>query len=56
MDFYGLGLQLGRAFRAEVYPQKDYGGPFEIQVVPVDVGPDQVDWIASRTAGFIEAR
>ncbi|CAK9114209.1 Uncharacterized protein SCF082_LOCUS52910 [Durusdinium trenchii] len=33
-----------------VYPQKDYGGPFEIQVVPVDVGPDQVDWIASRKA------
>jgi len=33
-----------------VYPQKDYGGPFEIQVMPVDVSPDQTDWIASRKA------
>jgi len=31
-----------------VYPQKDYGGSFEIPVEPVDVGPEQVDWIASR--------
>ena len=32
-----------------MYPQKDYGGPFEIQIIPVDIGPDEVDWIASRT-------
>jgi hypothetical protein len=31
-----------------VYPQRDYGGPFEIPVEPIEVGPDQVDWIASR--------
>eukprot|EP00933_Yihiella_yeosuensis_P019277 TRINITY_DN15634_c0_g2_i1.p1 TRINITY_DN15634_c0_g2~~TRINITY_DN15634_c0_g2_i1.p1 ORF type:complete len:600 (+),score=105.49 TRINITY_DN15634_c0_g2_i1:87-1886(+) len=31
-----------------VYSQKDYGGRFEIPVEPVDVGPDQVDWIATR--------
>jgi len=31
-----------------VYPQKDFGGTFEIPVVPIDVGPDMVDWIATR--------
>ena len=33
----------------KVYPQKDYGGPFEIQIIPVDITPDEVEWIASRT-------
>lgn len=31
-----------------VYPQKEFGGRFEIPVEPVDVGPDQVDWVATR--------
>jgi len=31
-----------------VYPQKDYGGEFEIPVVPVDISPDVVDWIATK--------
>jgi len=33
-----------------VYPQKDYGGPFEIQIIPVGITPDEVEWIASRKA------
>jgi len=32
-----------------VYPQKDYGGKFEIRVEPVETGPDNtLDWVASR--------
>jgi len=31
-----------------VYPQKEFGGRFEIPIEPVDVGPDKVDWIAMR--------
>jgi len=31
-----------------VYPQKDYGGHFEIQIEARDTGDNNVDWVASR--------
>lgn len=31
-----------------VYPQKIYGGQFEIKLEPIDIGPDQVEWVATR--------
>eukprot|EP00747_Dinoflagellata_sp_TGD_P165208 gnl/TRDRNA2_/TRDRNA2_186200_c0_seq1.p1 gnl/TRDRNA2_/TRDRNA2_186200_c0~~gnl/TRDRNA2_/TRDRNA2_186200_c0_seq1.p1 ORF type:complete len:595 (+),score=119.97 gnl/TRDRNA2_/TRDRNA2_186200_c0_seq1:98-1882(+) len=31
-----------------VYPQKEFGGRFEIPVEPVEVGDGQLDWIASK--------
>lgn len=31
-----------------MYPQSEYGGPFEIPVEAEDVGPDQTNWVAYR--------
>lgn len=31
-----------------IYPQKEYGGRFEIPLEPVEVGEGQLDWVASR--------
>ena len=31
-----------------VYPQKDYGGHFEIEIEAIDTGDGNVDWVASK--------
>lgn len=31
-----------------IYPQKEHGTTFEIPIEPVDVGPDQTDWLGVR--------
>mmetsp|Transcript_47268 Transcript_47268/g.86801 ORF Transcript_47268/g.86801 Transcript_47268/m.86801 type:complete len:594 (-) Transcript_47268:61-1842(-) len=31
-----------------VYPQKDYGGPFELSIEPVEKSDGQIEWIAWR--------